>query len=664
MQLIITEKPRAALRIANALADSSLKKKSISGVPYYELMRDGKKIVVVSAVGHLFGIAEKEKSNSYPVKELEWKPKEGFAKKYASAIKKLAKNAKEFIVACDYDIEGEIIGLNVLRFLCKQQDAKRMKFSTLTKQELNDSYKNKEKSINWGQAIAGETRHYLDFMYGISLSRALMHAIKKGGVFKKLSIGRVQGPALAILVRREKEIKGFKPTPYWKVSLLVEDEKGNRISVMFSKNVVNKEKLDEFKNLEGEYAEALTFKEESRWLPLPPFDLTTLQTEAYKFFGLTPSQVLQIAQTLYLEGLISYPRTSSQKLPFAIGYRKIIEKLSKLYPQLTKNLTRKKPVEGKKSDPAHPSIFPTGEKPKHLGDAEKSVYELILRRFLACFAEDAIVENKKIVVKIGNKEFYTKGLKVKRSGWLDIYKLRVDEKALKDFGGKVKIVGVNIEEKLTQPPKRYTPASIVSELTKKNLGTKGTRAMIIDTLYQRGYIKDRSIVVTDLGLTVNNVLEKYSPLILDEKLTRDFEEKMEKLQAEHRREVLEKKQKETLKEAAKVLEKIAEQIRRNEEKIGKELVKSYRNEMKKEREERVLGKCECGGTLIIRTSKKTKKRFVACTNYPKCEITFPLPQKGKIKKSGDKCKKCGRQLITIIRRFRKPWTFCFAGCNA
>ncbi|MBU2496578.1 MAG: DNA topoisomerase I [Nanoarchaeota archaeon] len=662
MQLVITEKPRASLKIASALADNTPVKQSVSGVPYYEITRKGKKIIVACAVGHLFGLKEKEKTSIYPVKELEWVEKGDFAQKYSSVIKQLAKHADDFVVACDYDVEGEIIGYNIIRFLCKQKDAKRMKFSTLTKDELENAYDKASTSINWGQAIAGETRHNLDFMYGISLSRALMQAIKKAGTYKTLSIGRVQGPSLAILAEKEKAIQKFKSTPYWQVFLVISDGK-TQVNVVYPKNILKKEELNAFLELKGKTAEAKTSKEDVLMQPLAPFDLTTLQTEAYRVLGLTPSETLQIAQTLYLEGLISYPRTSSQKLPAAIGYRKILEKLKAKFPAFAKALTRRSPIEGKQDDPAHPSIYPTGENPKKLNEAEKAVYELIIRRFMACFAEDAIIENKKISVKVAGKEFVSKGLKIKRKGWLDVYPARVNEILLPDINGKVKILDVKTEEKQTQPPKRYTQASIITELTKRKLGTKGTRANIVDTLYTRGYIKDRSIVVTNLGLSVESTLEKYSPLILDEKLTREFEEGLEKIQSEKNKSKIEKEQGKILTGARKNLEKISQQLKNNEDKIGNGLLNALKITREKEFQDNILCKCECGENLLVRISKKTRKRFVACSGYPKCTITFPLPQQGYLKKADKTCPKCGRQMITILTKGRKPWTLCFAGCG-
>jgi len=183
-ELIITEKPKSALKIAQAL-DGKIEKDAINGVPFYALEHKGKKIKITSAVGHIYSLAEKTPSKwAYPVFDIEWKEagevrkESDYTEKYINAIKKLAKDADSFTVATDYDIEGEVIGLNAIRFACKQKDAARMKFSTLTKEDLVKSYEHKSKTLDWGLAMAGETRHKLDWYYGINISRALTHAIK------------------------------------------------------------------------------------------------------------------------------------------------------------------------------------------------------------------------------------------------------------------------------------------------------------------------------------------------------------------------------------------------------------------------------------------------------------------------------------------------------
>ena len=352
--LIITEKPQAAQKIANALGNA--RKISEFGVSYYEVERLGKNILVASAVGHLFNLTYKEGQKGWPIFDLEWQPsyhkeKSSFTKKYLDLLKKLSRKAEEIVIATDYDIEGEVIGWNVLRFICNRKTAKRMKYSTLTAPELEKSYDNLMPELDWGNAYAGETRHILDWLYGINLSRALMSAIKKTGSFKILSIGRVQGPALKIIVDREKEISSFKPEPYWEAVAL-----SREIEFLHPKSIFDESVLPKFKGIKEAIAE--TKKTEEKLSPPVPFDLTTLQREAYRLYKMNPSETLTVAQKLYLDGLISYPRTSSQKIPNEIQPKKILKMLEKHFPE-AKFATREKPVEGKKADPAHPSIYPT-----------------------------------------------------------------------------------------------------------------------------------------------------------------------------------------------------------------------------------------------------------------------------------------------------------------
>ncbi|MFA5724536.1 MAG: toprim domain-containing protein, partial [Candidatus Pacearchaeota archaeon] len=181
--LIITEKPQAASKIAAALSSGKDRKLSDSGIPYYELERNNKRVVVACAVGHLFTVSQTIKQKEYPTFDIGWFPnyevkKKDFTRKYYNVIKKLVRNASEIVIATDFDTEGEVIGYNVVRFIAGQKDAKRMKFSSLTTDELQNSYDHVNPTIEWGQAIAGETRHFLDWLYGINLSRALMTAIK------------------------------------------------------------------------------------------------------------------------------------------------------------------------------------------------------------------------------------------------------------------------------------------------------------------------------------------------------------------------------------------------------------------------------------------------------------------------------------------------------
>ena len=663
-ELIITEKPQAALKISSALGKSV--KRAVSSVPYYEVDRKGNKIIVACAVGHLFTLAQKTPNpGKYkPSFELAWVPNylvrnNDFSKKYYDVLTKLVKGAGTITVATDYDNEGEVIGWNIVRFVAGQNDASRMRFSTLTDKELNESYDSKSDNINWGQAVAGETRHYLDWIYGINLSRALMEAIKSTGKFRIMSIGRVQGPALNLVVEREKKIQSFKSEPYWQVFVNVEDKKEQRVELVHPKDIFDKKELGKFEGIVGKTGVAKTEKKEQSLPPNVPFNLTTLQVEAYRLFGITPVRTLAAAQSLYLAGLISYPRTSSQKLPLSINYGEILSTLSKTY-NVGNLITKKKPLEGKKSDPAHPSIYPTGEHGADaMNDNERKIYDLIVKRFLCLFMDDAIIENKKITVDVDSLIFNKKGSSIKKSSWLSVYPGRVKEESIPDLEGEVSVIDSRTESKKTQPPKRYSPASIISELEKRNLGTKATRSNIVETLYDRGYIQDQSIKATALGMSLIETLDKHSPIIIDEGLTRDFETEMESMQKLDKGYL--EKEGEVLKKAAGTITSILSQFGRGENEIGSELLKANVEMREQQKEANKLNICPLckKGSLGVTYSKKTRRYFVACDAYPNCKNTFSLPPNGSIKKTDKICDDCGFPKLMRLSKGRRPWEFCF-----
>ncbi len=484
--LIISEKPSAMKKIAEALADKTPQRKTyMRKVGYYELKHEGKDVVVVSAVGHLYTVAEKDKKGwTYPVFGVEWKPSHevskgsAFTKPYLGLIKKMAKGAKEVIVACDYDVEGEVIGYNVVRYACGKKDAKRMKFSTTTKEDLRKSYENMMKHMDHGQIEAGVTRHELDWLFGINLSRALTLSVKNAtGMFKVLSSGRVQGPALKILSEREKEIKAFVPVPYWELELQCKE-----LNALHEKGKFDdKKEVDKvYKKCKGKPAVVSDLKKKQfKQAPPNPFDLTALQVEAYRTLRIQPKKALEIAQSLYTNSFISYPRTSSNQLPASIGYKKILTLLQKQgsYKSLCVDLLKKalKPNNGKKKDPAHPAIFPTGEVPRGLDGQEKKLYDLIVRRFMSTFGEAAVRETVNVEVDVEKEKFLTKGTRTVEENWHKFYKpyLRLEEEEVNvKKGQQLNVKDLVVHDKETQPPKRFTPSSIIKELEKRNLGTK------------------------------------------------------------------------------------------------------------------------------------------------------------------------------------------------
>ena len=665
-ELIITEKPSQSLKIAEALADKKPSKKTEKGVVYYELKHKGKDILVGCAVGHIFNLKEKKSNGwTYPTYDYEWQPSykiskdSSYTKKYLDVLKKLSKLSGEFTVACDYDLEGSLIGYNIIRFICNKKDGRRMKFSTLTKDELVNSYEKALKHLDFPLIESGEARHMIDFLFGINLSRALTLSVKNATKrFKILSTGREQGPSLKILAEREIEINKFKSEPFWELEsigdITSKHEKG-----MFWKEEEVKKIHNKIKKEKKAVVDSIK-KSEFPQAPPFPFDLTSLQLEAYRSLRINPKDTLEIAQELYSASYISYPRTSSNQLPPSINIKKILTDLSKQkeYKELCEELIRENkltPNNGKKQDPAHPAIHPTGVMPKKLDDRQSKIYDLIVRRTLASLAESAKRETQTVKLIIKNEPFITKGTRTIEKGWHKFYGRHNPhkEEELPKLTEKqeIKIKKINLLAKETQPPKRYTPASIIKELEKRELGTKATRSAIIESLYNRNYVKDQSLEVTDLGLKTVETLDKYCPEILDEKMTRDLEEDMEEI-----REGKETKEK-VIDRAKRDLDKILKHFKENEIKIGKELSVANQETLEKES---IVGKCpECKkNDLRIMYSRRFKSYFVACSGYPKCKTTFSLPNYALPKPTDKLCEECKSPLVLMIRKGKRPYEYC------
>ena len=675
-KLIITEKPDAANRIAVALdIDGQAKKIVDGGVPYYQAYRKGDLVVVVPSIGHLYTVTSNEKTKwDYPVFDYQWVPRyqaeRGASKTrvWLNVIAKLAENAEDFVDACDFDIEGSIIGYSILKYACgnKEKTAKRMKYSTLTKEELQESYDHLMPHLDFALIEAGLTRHEVDWLYGINLSRALTMAAKNSsGQYATLSTGRVQGATLKFLCDREKNIQSFVPTPYWSITAKIIID-GTHYDAEYEKILESKQEatavVDACKIKEGQI-DAIAVKEFQQNPPVP-FDLGALQSEAYRLFRFMPMRTSNIAQHLYLEALISYPRTSSQKLPPQIGYEAILRKLSKVsaYRKEATELLCKpvlKPNEGEKADSAHPAIYPTGNLPeKPLNIAERNIFDLIIRRFMAVFGDPASRQSIKITLSINGNRFYLNGMRTLSEGWLRLYKPYVQ---LKDIalppltqGQKITIKRVVVKNNFTKPPVRYNPRSLLLKMEKENVGTKATRAATIQTLYDRKYLSGTdSLVVSDLGFEVIETLTKYCPTVVSPELTRKLEEKMNEIQqGKETKEVV-------LQNAVEILKPVLLELKEKESAIGEQLSQA----LKKARlEERTVGACpKCAdGKLVILRSKKTGKRFVGCTNYfeGKCNVTFPLPQTGTVKPLNTTCKSCGFPILRVCLRGKRSWKLC------
>ncbi|MEM5829735.1 MAG: DNA topoisomerase I [Candidatus Aenigmatarchaeota archaeon] len=672
--VIIAEKPDAARRIAEALAENkSLKPYTDENkVTYYEFEREGKKYIVACAVGHLFSLAPVEKAWKYPVFSYVWKPsfevskESAFSKKYFDVMKKIVSRGSDFIVATDYDTEGELIGYNVLRFLANRNDAKRMKFSTLTKDELIEAYEKILPHIDFGQLEAGLTRHELDWLWGINTTRALTLALKSAAEkgFAILSSGRVQSPTLAILFERELEIRKFKPKPFWELELHVKINGTEAVASYEKGRIWKKEDADKIlQECKGKDAKVKDIKKKKyKQAPPVPFNTTDLQAEAYQQFKFSPQQTMNIAESLYQQGFVSYPRTASQKLPPSINYEKILKALASLpqYKKFAEELLKKEklvPVEGKKEDVAHPALYATHEVPdlSKLTPQQRKIYDLIARRTLAAFGDEALRETNTVSLDVAGHTFLLVGKRTLEPGWTKIYEpyLKREEVILPELkvGQIIKVIKLEELAKETQPPARYSQGSIIKEMEARNLGTRATRSEILQTLYDRGYISGKSIQVTKLGEAVVKALKEFCPKILSEELTRKFEEEMELVYQGK------KKREKVVEEAKKTLEEILEEFKANEKKIGKKLLEAL---IEKREDERKLGNCpNCKtGELRILRSKKSGFFFVGCSNYPKCETGYPLPHSASIQATGKICEKCGTPIIQVFRKGKRPFRMC------
>jgi DNA topoisomerase-1 len=396
--------------------------------------------------------------------------------------------------------------------------------------------------------------------------------------------------------------------------------------------------------------------------PPTPFDLSTLQAEAYRHFGLTPRIALGLAERLYLDQLISYPRTSSQKLPGSIDYGEVLRGLGGIasYRSYAEVLLSSSliPNEGKKDDPAHPSVYPTGASPKRALDSrEQKIFDLIVRRFLATFGKMATKQSDMATIRVGERAFFLRGSRLLNKGWTWFYEpyVKFDEIILPPLkqGQLVTIAEISLQEKYTSPPPRFNPGSLLKEMEDAEIGTKATRADIIETLYKRGYVKEQRIAATPLGSRIIEILSSYCPRVLDVTFTRELESKMEQIeQGKQTRD-------QVVVEAVDYLKPIIEDLKIKEDEIGKELSSIINSTFLTS--STLFSPCpKCNSSLRVAKNPRTKKRFIGCSGKWKtnCTFTLPLPQLGSLKLLDKRCTECGFQMVQVRSRGRRPLISC------
>ncbi|OYT61585.1 MAG: hypothetical protein B6U69_03340 [Thermofilum sp. ex4484_15] len=536
MKLILAEKPRVAARIARILGARPARKFSVT---YFV----GKGFVIAPASGHLVQYDYPEEVNRawdypaiLPLESLVLRPVEGKGK-YLKLLKTLSCKVKEVIVATDLDAEGSAIGLELAKYLGWRR-LLRAEFSSLSPNELKKALV-RLKDFDYPRAFAGIVRQVLDLEWGANLTRALTRAGRRAGLGFLLSVGRVQTPTLKLVVDREREIRSFKPVPYYTAEAVFKSSTG--LFKAMAGPFKEKPKLPKPASI-GLAEVSIKL---SKVLPPPPFNGTDLQTIVARLTGLSPRAIADrsrgIAQRLYEEGYISYIGTSSRKWPKDWGsrdFRDMVELISH-YPPLSSlahwilGNMRDRPVEGRVDDPAHPAIHVTGA-PKRLIGPYSKVYELIARRCLAALAPNCLQRNWKVTIAVGGLKFEVTGVEILKEGWRKVWPYNSPKSVTPPVGDgeEVMLISVKLFRKFTKPPPRYTPISLIKKMEELGLGTKNTRPVIIDLLRKRGYVIIRRgrIRPTPLGETIIDLLLKYIPEITSPSITAKMEKALEEIE--------------------------------------------------------------------------------------------------------------------------------------
>ncbi len=652
MKLIIAEKPIAAKRIAAILGKPKPVKKN--GVEYYKLEDS----VVVPLKGHVVKVDfPKQLNNWYKTDliELASSPLEYSVslKSIEKVLKSLARKADEVIIATDYDREGESIGkeaLSIVLGVNPSLEVKRARFSSLTPEEVRKSFQNLSE-FDENLADAADTRREIDLLWGAALTRFISLSSRRTGK-QFLSVGRVQTPTLALIVEREKEIKAFKPKDYWEVKLKCVKGREEFTAVHEKEKVFNEEEAKKIKA--KQFKEAIVVrinKTKQKLSPPTPFN-TTEFLRAAASIGFQPLKAMSIAESLYMKGFISYPRTDNTYYS-SIDFRKTLKMLSSInvFSGLCKKLLEKKkltPTHGKKKATDHPPIHPVSKAtPSDLSKEEWKVYELVVRRFMATLAEPSELLSVKAVLEAEGEKFIARGKTVIVQGWKEYYPYsKTEEEKLPELseGEKVRVKKLEVEKKQTKPKKRYSLSELVRLMDKLGLGTKSTRAEILQKLLDRRYVSGKkTLTPSETAFAVVDVLEKHASEITKPEMTSKLEEEMDLVEKGK------KKKEEVVNESRDLLKKVLAKVNAAKESISNQLREAVRSD-------KVLGKClECGNNLmIIRTKKGT--RFVGCTGYSKgCRVSFPLPAKGIVIPLNKKCPECGLPMVRVRMPGRKRY---------
>ncbi|MBD3251740.1 type I DNA topoisomerase [Candidatus Uhrbacteria bacterium] len=646
MQLVIVESPTKAKTITRFL---------------------GKGFKVLASFGHIRDLPKSklgvdteqgfEPTYSIPVKS---RPK-------VKELKEAAKKATQVLFATDEDREGEAISWHLAQILDEDpKKLKRITFHEITQEAIDEAIKN-PRELDQRLVDAQQARRILDRLVGYELSPLLWRKIQRG-----LSAGRVQSVALRLIVEREREIKDFKPEEYWSIEgqfaktgtedvfeAKLHTWKGKTLDKMELKNKDQVDKiLEQFQKASWNVGEV---KEKDRTVnPPPPFTTSTLQQTANNRLGFTSKQTMTLAQKLYegIElgkeghvGLITYMRTDSQNL----SNKFISESTDYVEDTYGKNYTLEKPrsykTKSKAAQEAHEAIRPTDARrsPDDVAPYMEAnllkLYRLIWQRAVATQMAAAKMRSTSVDIVAGEASFRATGQRVAFDGYLKLYPDQDKDRFLPELkqGNAVDAKQIEGKQHFTEPPARYSDATLVKRLEEDEIGRPSTYASIISTLIDRGYVdrdERKRLFPQEIAYDVNDLLVKHFPDVVDLEFTARLETSLDKIASGEMN-------------WRPLLEAFYRPFHANLEKQEEEITK----EAFKEAEGETCDKC--GSAMMVKHGRFGK--FLACSNYPECKNTKPMKgeEPPEPEPTDEKCDKCGSMMVKKVGRFG-PFLACSA----
>ncbi|AOW80590.1 DNA topoisomerase I [Halodesulfurarchaeum formicicum] len=644
MELIITEKNNAARRIADILSDGSARTERVGGVDVYAWGTHR----VIGLAGHVVGVdfpPEYEDWRDVEPAELVHAPIETRVTKpdIVTSLKRLARKADRVVIATDYDREGELIGKEAYELVREVEESvpvDRVRFSSITENEVKTAFANPDE-LDFELAAAGEARQRIDLLWGAALTRFLsLSAGQRGQDF--ISVGRVQTPTLKLVVDKEREIQAFDPETYWELfadlaggettfqAQYFYDDDGSEAERIWDETHATEAEAD-LKSAGTATVESVRRRQRTDDPPAP-FD-TTQFIKAAGSLGFNAGQAMSIAEDLYTAGYITYPRTDNTVYPDDLEPAELLAVFEGTpFDEAASSLLAGEdlePTRGESETTDHPPIHPTPDVPDQgdLSEDEWTVYELVTRRFFATLAEPAVWEHLRVVAVAEGRTLKANGKRLVEPGYHAVYPyVDTSENYVPDLaeGQTLSIDAVDLEEKETQPPRRYGQSRLIETMEKLGIGTKSTRHNTIEKLYDRGYLEDDPPRPTQLAMAVVEAAEEYADLVVSEEMTQELEAEMTAIVEG------EKELEDVTADSRDALDRIFDLLGASRAEIGEHLRSSLKAD-------RTLGPCpECGRDLLIRENRYGSY-FVGCDGYPDCEFTAPLPNRGEPQVMDETC---------------------------